>query len=148
VDGPAQTVEQFMGRLTPERRVAAEAIRATILANLPAGFAESLDYGMLAYGVPLAGGRSLTLVSLADHGYYMALYVNCVRPGGEEAFYARWRESVARLETGARAVRFRAIEDVALDAIAELVADGSPEELRAAWERARGARRAGGEAAR
>jgi hypothetical protein len=137
VEEPAQTVEQFMGRLSPERRVAAEAVRATIVAELPSGFAESLDYGMLAYGVPTEGGRSLTLVSLADHTPYMALYVNCVRPGGESAFYERWLACVGTIETGARAVKFRTLEEVALPAIAEFVRDASAEELRAAFARAR-----------
>lgn len=139
VTEPAQTVEQFLTALTPRRRAAAEALRATILANLPAGFDETLDYGMLAYGTPAGpqATRQLTLVSIADHGPYMALYVNCVEPGAEEELYARWRATGTPLETGSRAIRFRGTEELALDVVAAFVAGASAQALRDAFERAR-----------
>lgn len=135
---PAQTVEQFLAALPPRRREAAVALRETILAHLPPGFEESLNYGMLAYGAETAsGGGRLSLVSVADHGPYMALYVNCVEPGAEEALYARWRATGTPLETGSRAIRFRGVEELALGVVAEFVAAASAEELRAAFARAR-----------
>jgi hypothetical protein len=146
VSEPAETVEQFLAALSSERRAAAVAVRETILAHLPAGFEERLQYGMLAYGVPWArdavsagapgSAGMLSLVSVANHWPYMALYVNCVEPGGEEAFYARWRATGTPLETGSRAVRFRGLDEVALDTIAEFVAAADAEALRAAYQRA------------
>nr|WP_246344823.1 DUF1801 domain-containing protein [Conexibacter arvalis] len=129
-----------MAALAPERRAAAEALRATVLANLPAGFDETLDYGMLAYGTarePGGGGGRLSLLSIADHAPYMALYVNCVEPGGEEALYARWRATGTPLETGSRAIRFRRLDELALGVVAEWIAAQSPDALRAAFARAR-----------
>lgn len=158
---PASTVEQFMDSLSPPRRAAAEALRATVLENLPAGFDEALDYGMLSYrtaaesgvdGVPGAGGAlgagapgragdgRLALLSIADHGPYMALYVNCVEAGGEESLYARWRASGTRLETGSRAIRFRGLDELALGVVADWVAAADPGALRAAFVRARARR--------
>jgi hypothetical protein len=143
---PAQTVEQFLAALPQERRAAAVALRDTILTALPAGFEERLQYGMLAYGVPwrdgpaagdgIGGAGMLSLVSVADHWPYMALYVNCVEPGGEEAFYARWRATGTPLETGSRAVRFRNLDELALGVVAEFVAAATPEALRTAYARA------------
>ena len=135
---PARTVEQFMEALTPRRRAAAEALRAAVLANLPAGFDEALDYGMLSYGTTReAGAGRLALLSIADHGPYMALYVNCVEPGGEEALYARWRATGMPLETGSRAIRFRGVEELALGVVADWVAAADADALRAAFARAR-----------
>jgi hypothetical protein len=133
---PARTVEQFMERLTPRRREAAEALRATVLAHLPAAFDETLDYGMLSYGTPGATGGRLALLSIADHGPYMALYVNCVEAGGEEALYARWRATGTPLETGSRAIRFRGVEELALGVVADWVAAADADALRAAFARA------------
>lgn len=138
---PAETVEQFLASLSQLRREAAIALRATILDGLPAGFEERLQYGMLAYGVPYPGGAGmLSLVSVADHGPYMALYVNCVEPGGEEAFYARWRATGTPLETGSRAVRFRSRDELALDVVAGFVAAASADALLAAYQRTLGSR--------
>jgi len=136
VTEPAQTVAQFLAALTPRRRAAAEALRATVLAHLPDGFEETLDYGMLAYGMRRPAGGRLTLLSIADHGRYMALYVNCVEPGGEEALYARWRATGTPLETGSRAIRFRGLEELALPVVAEFVASASAASLLDAFARA------------
>ena len=140
---PAQTVEQFLAGLTPRRREAALALRETVLANLPAGFSETLDYGMLAYGTardPDGGGGRLSLLSVADHAPYMALYVNCVEPGGEEALYARWRATGTPLETGSRAIRFRGLDELALDVVADWVAAADADAIRTAFAHARARR--------
>lgn len=150
METPAETVEQFLDALTPTRRDAAEALLATIRAHLPEGFEERINYGMVTWALPLGrtglgaasglGGGMLSLVSVADHGPYMALYVNCVEPGGEEALYARWRATGTPLETGARAIRFRDRSELALDVVAEFVAAASAASLLAAYARTVGSR--------
>ena len=50
----AETVEQYLEELTPGRREAVSAVRDVILANLPEGYEERMDFGMIAYVVPLA----------------------------------------------------------------------------------------------
>ncbi len=141
MDAPAETVEQFLGALTPARREAADALLATVRAHLPAGFAEQMTYGMVTWALPRPGGGILSLLSVADHGPYMALYVNCVEPGAEEALYARWRETGTLFGTGARAVRFRDRSELALEAVAEFVGAASADALLAAYESAVGSRR-------
>jgi hypothetical protein len=133
VGEPAQTAEQFLAALPAPRRAAAQALLATIRAHLPPGFSERMNYGMVTFTT--AGG--LALVSLADHGRYGALYVNCVEPGAEERLYARWRATGTPLETGSRAIRFRDAGELALDVVAEFVAGGDAEALAAAYRRAR-----------
>ncbi|HST40804.1 MAG TPA: DUF1801 domain-containing protein, partial [Conexibacter sp.] len=128
---------QFLAALPAPRRAAAETLLATIRAHLPAGFGERMNYGMVTFTT--AGG--LALVSVADHGHYGALYVNCVEPGAEERLYARWRASGTPLETGSRAVRFRGVGDLALEVVGEFVAAGDAEALAAAYGRARRAPR-------
>ena len=145
MDRPAETVEQFLEALPPARRDAAEALLATVRAHLPAGFEERMNYGMVTWALPLgragigtsgAGGGMLSLVTVADHGPYMALYLNCVEPGAEEELYARWRATGRLFETGARAVRFRDRSELALDVVAGFVASASAERLLEAFSRA------------
>ena len=50
----AGTVEQYLDELPAERRTAIEGVRNVILANLPNGFEEGMQYGMISYYVPLA----------------------------------------------------------------------------------------------
>jgi uncharacterized protein YdhG (YjbR/CyaY superfamily) len=50
----AATVEQYLAELPDDRREALSALREVILANLPEGFAEGMQYGMIGYFVPHA----------------------------------------------------------------------------------------------
>ncbi len=49
----ATTVEQYLSELSEDRRVAIEAVRHVILTNLPTGFVEGMQYGMIGYYLPL-----------------------------------------------------------------------------------------------
>ena len=48
----ATTVEQYLRELPADRREAISAVREVILKNLPQGFEEGMQYGMIGYFVP------------------------------------------------------------------------------------------------
>ena len=48
----AQTPQQYLDELPPDRKEAIGKIREAILNNLPEGFEEVMGYGMLGYVVP------------------------------------------------------------------------------------------------
>ena len=48
----ATTVEQYLSELTEERKPIIKQLRQVILDNLPEGFEEVMNYGMLGYVVP------------------------------------------------------------------------------------------------
>jgi hypothetical protein len=45
----AKTVEDYLAELPDDRRVAISAVRDVILKNLPKGFEESMQYGMIRF---------------------------------------------------------------------------------------------------
>ncbi|HET6696823.1 MAG TPA: hypothetical protein VFG85_09990 [Gaiellaceae bacterium] len=49
----AKSVEAYLAELPEDRRKVVEAVRAVILDNLPAGFEEGMQHGMISYYVPL-----------------------------------------------------------------------------------------------
>ena len=49
----AATVEEYLGELSAERREAVAAVRAVALANLPEGYVEAMNWGMISWEVPL-----------------------------------------------------------------------------------------------
>ena len=69
----------------------------------------------------------------------MALYLNCTYADADadERFRARWAESGKKLDMGKSCVRFRRLDDVALDAVAEAIAATTVEGYIAAYERSR-----------
>ncbi len=126
----AATVEAYLDGLPAERRAAIEAVRAVILANLPAGFVESVAHGMIAYAVPLTSypdtynGEPLMYAALASQKRHMALYLMGVYGSDDlrERFVAEYRETGRRLDMGKSCVRFARLDDLPLDVVGRAVA--------------------------
>ncbi len=49
----AETVEEYLAELPPDRREAIAAIRKVVLDNLPPGYEETMYFGMIGYVIPL-----------------------------------------------------------------------------------------------
>ena len=54
----AETVDKYLDELTPERRKAVSAVRDVVLANLPEGYEETMDFGMRRSWSPNPGPAS------------------------------------------------------------------------------------------
>ena len=50
----AATVEDYLAEVPADRRAALSAVRQVILDNLPDGYVEAMNWGMIAYEVPLS----------------------------------------------------------------------------------------------
>jgi len=49
----AATPEEYIASLPADRREPIAAVREAVLAGLPAGYEEGIEFGMLSYHVPL-----------------------------------------------------------------------------------------------
>ena len=124
------TVTQLLHQLPPDRRDAMSRVRDVVRRNLPAGYEEALSRDTIVYQVPLArysdtyNGHPLWYVALASQKNYMALYL--MPAYGSTALAARLRDGFKaagkKLDMGKSCIRFRTADDLALDAIAEVVA--------------------------
>lgn len=125
----ADTPEAYLAELPDDRRQALSRLRALILENLPDGYVEAMNWGMIAYEVPLSivpktyNGQPLMLAALASQKKHMGLYLcglNCM-PGLKERFEQSYRDKGLKLDMGAACVRFRALDAVDLDAVADVI---------------------------
>ncbi len=104
---------------------------AVIRARLPEGYEEGMQYGMIGYFVPHriypAGYHAnpkepLPFLALASQKNHMALYMMCVYVDqGEETFRAAWNVSGKKLDMGKSCIRFKKVEDLALDVIGDWI---------------------------
>ena len=137
----ATTVKEYLQSLPEDRRHALEAVRKVILANLDSDYAEGMSYGMIGYFVPhkvFPAGyhcdpkQPLPFAGLASQKNYLSLYLmgvycGCAEgPDAVETTHARWfREAWAKtgkkLDMGKACVRFKKVEDLALDVIGEAI---------------------------
>ena len=146
----ATSPEDMIASLPPDRAEAISKVREVILANLPPGYEEGIDFGMISYHVPLDrfpdtyNGHPLGLAALASQKNYMSLYLNNVYgdPATEAWFKERYAASGKRLNMGKSCVRFRRLEDLPLDVIGETIARTDLDRYVAHYQVARGSSRA------
>lgn len=128
----ATTVAAYLKSLPADRRKAIEAVRQVILENLDGEYEEGMQYGMIGYYVPhrvyppgyhCDPKQPLPFAGLASQKNHMALYLMCLYAGGEirNRFEAAWVKSGRKLDMGKCCVRFRKLEEVALDVIGETI---------------------------
>jgi len=133
VQSKASTVDQYLAELPPDCREAMNAVRKVILQNLPKGFEEVMQYGMISYVVPFklfpAGyhcdpSQPLSFAGLASQKNHMALYLMTVygHKETEEWFVKAYMATGKKLDRGKSCVRFKKLEDLPLDVIGQAIA--------------------------
>jgi len=145
VKSSASTPETYIAELSPERREIITELRKVILDNLPEGYEEGMQYGMISYHIPLDrypdtyNKQPLGVAALASQKNYLSLYLLgvCYDPATEEWFKDRFADSGKKLNMGKSCVRFKKLDDLPLEVIAEAVAHISPEELIKRYEASR-----------
>jgi uncharacterized protein YdhG (YjbR/CyaY superfamily) len=131
VRSEASTVDEYLASLPDERRDALEAVRQVILENLPEGYEEAMNWGMITYQVPLDvepetyNGQPLMYAALASQKHHMAVYLTGVYSdvARSTAFKEAYRESGKKLDMGKSCVRFEHIDDLPLDVIGRTIGD-------------------------
>jgi len=129
----ATTVKEYLESLPEDRRAAISAIRKVIRENLPDGYEECIQYGMIGYVVPHsiypAGyhcdpTQPLPYATLGSQKNHMALYL-CNVYGHKETrdwFCKAWKAAGKKLDMGKSCVRFKKIEDVPLEVVGQVIA--------------------------
>jgi uncharacterized protein YdhG (YjbR/CyaY superfamily) len=125
----ASTVAEYLSGLPDDRRAAITEVRDVILANLPDGYEEVMNWGMITYQVPLAAypetynGKPLMYAALASQKKHMAVYLTSIYIYSDSAdeFEAQYRATGKRYDVGKSCVRFRRLDDLPLELIGETI---------------------------
>ncbi|MCP5055697.1 MAG: DUF1801 domain-containing protein [bacterium] len=143
------TVAEYLASLPADRREALESVRKTIKKNLPKGYAEGIQYGMIGYFVPHsvypAGyhadpSQPLPFASLANQKNHMSIYLMCIYSDEEhrDRFVRAWKATGKKLDMGKSCVRFKKLEDVPLEVVGEAIQGVPVTEFIARYESAIG----------
>jgi len=130
--GP-QTVSDYLASVPGDRRAAMQAVRDVILKNLDKDYEEGMSHGMIGYYVPHrvfpAGyhcdpSQPLPFACIASQKNHMSLYLMCVygHKQNEAWFRKAWQASGKKLDMGKSCIRFRKLDDLALDVIGQAIA--------------------------
>ncbi len=144
----ATTVAGYLDELADDRLETISSVRQIILDNLPNGYEETMQYGMISYVIPFEtypktyNNQPLAYVSLASQKNYMSLYLMNVYgdPDTEQWFTEEYKASNKKLNMGKSCLRFKKLEDLPLDLIGQVIARTSVSEFIGRYEASRGAR--------
>ncbi len=143
----ATTPSEYINTVDEARRAAFLKLRETIQENIPDGFQEAMSYGMIGYVVPFTAYPAgyhcdpklpLPFVSIAAQKnfivlYHMGIYAN---PNLLEWFVGEYPKHVkAKLDMGKSCIRFKKVENIPFNLIAELMQKITIEEWVEAYEK-------------
>jgi len=142
---PALTVSQWLASVPAGRKDAINAVRDAVNEHLPTGYEETVDWGMLAWVVPLAtlpnthNGHPLTLAALGAHTKLMTLYLMTVYsdPKVRREFQIAYKKTGKKLDMGGCCVHFKKLDDLPLDVVGDTIARVAVDEYVERYETSR-----------
>ena len=148
----ASTVAEYLGELPEERRAAMGAVRQVILQNLPRGYEEVMNWGMITYQVSLEtypdtyNKKPLMYAALAAQKNHMAVYLTAIYMDekASQEFEEAYLATGKRYDVGKSCVRFKDLADLPLELIGKSIASLQVSEFVERVNDARSVRRSGG----
>jgi hypothetical protein len=126
----AATVAGYLASLPPDRRAVVAKVRAAVRRAMPKGYKEAMGYGIITWAVPLSvlpetyNGEPLCYVALAAQKHYYALYL--MGPYGDPSLLKLLKQGYQaaglKLDMGKSCVRFKGLDGIALDVVADVIA--------------------------
>lgn len=141
----AKSVPEYLNTLPDERKKIMMDLRKAIRQNLPAGFEETMQYGMISYVVPLklfpkgyhtTPNTPLPFISIASQKNHIAVYHMALYAGGLlDWFTSEWKAyTQKKLDMGKSCIRFKNPADVPVDLMGELAGKLTPQEWISMYE--------------
>jgi uncharacterized protein YdhG (YjbR/CyaY superfamily) len=143
----ATTPDLYIQTLTPDHQEAMMRLRNIFQKKLPKGFVEQMSYGMIGYVVPhslypagyhCSPELPLPFLSIASqkagiHVYHMGIYAD---PELLEWFTTEYpKHCKTKLDMGKSCIRFKKMENIPYDLLAELATKMSPQDWIALYEK-------------
>ena len=145
VSSRALTVGQYLAELPRDRREVISAIRDVVNRNLPPGYVETMNWGMICWEIPLSryprtyNGHPLAYMALAAQKNNFALYSLGAYAGPELVAWLReeFRRAGQKLDMGMSCIRFRKPEGMPMSVVEHLASYATVEQFIEIHERGR-----------
>ena len=144
----ADSPKDYIDQLPEERKKAFNKLRKTVLDNIPKGFEECMNFGMLGYVVPKsiypAGYHCdpklpLPFTNIASQKNFIALYHMGIYADQEllQWFQAEYAQQCKyKLDMGKSCIRFKRMDDIPYDLVGKLMQKMTPNDWITLYESA------------
>ena len=142
----ATSIDVYLEEISAEKKDSFTKLRENILENIPNGFVEQMSYGMIGYVVPHSiypGGYHcdpklpLPFINIASQKNFIALHHMGIYANPE---LLKWlikeypKHSTQKLDMGKSCIRFKKMDQIPFELIAELVQKMSVQEWITCYE--------------
>lgn len=129
----ANSVEEYLDKVPEERKAVFAQLRATVLENLPQGYEECLNYGMIGYVVPHSIYPSgyhcdpklpLPFMNIASQKNFIGFYHMGIYSKKEllDWFVEEYNQlGFNKLDMGKSCIRFKKMDQIPFELLGELV---------------------------
>ncbi|OAN11646.1 hypothetical protein A3K86_22280 [Photobacterium jeanii] len=145
----ATTIEAYLAEVPEQRQAAFLQLRQVIVDNLPAGFEETMSYGMIGYVVPhsiypdgyhCSPELPLPFINIANQKNFVALYHSGIYASEElqQWFVSEYpKHCDNKLDMGKSCIRFKNVSKIPFELIAQLVSKMTVEQWITQYESGR-----------
>ena len=138
----AKTVAEYLKQLPDEDRKVLSAVRKTFKKYVPKGYAETLNWGMITYEIPLKrypktyNSQPLMFASIAKQKNHYGLYLMCAYIDKEttQGIKDAFTKADKKLDMGKSCIRFKQLEDLPLTDIGKVISNISVDKYIAYYE--------------
>ena len=126
----ARTVTEYLAALPEDRRGVVKTLRTLVKKHLPTGYKERIGWGAITYAVPLKvlpdtyNGEPLCYAAIAAQKTHYSLYLMSAYgdPAQAKWIAGEFKKRGKKLDMGKSCLRFKALDDIPLDVVAEVIA--------------------------
>ena len=126
----AMSVADYIAELPADRQQAIKHLRTLFRKHVPNGYVEMISFGHIAWCVPLKvypdtyNGEPLMYAAIASQKNHMAVYLMCTYRDAShlKQLVAGFKAAGKKLDMGKSCVRFKKLEDLALEPITKVLA--------------------------
>ena len=144
----AKTVKEYLDELPAEQRREVARVRSVVKKNLPKGYRETMNFGMITYELPLSrypdtyNQQPLCYAGLAALKNFNTLYLmGCYAfPKERKRLEDAFKKSGLKMDMGKSCLHFKSADDLPLDAIGDIIGSTPPEKMIEEAEKVRASR--------
>lgn len=140
------SIKEYLDSLPDEQRKTLSKVRTIIRKNLPSGYMETFNCGMISYEVPLTvfpdtyNKKPLLYCALAANKNKYSLHLMNVYGDKklQQKIEKTYKAAGKKLDMGKGCLRFKSLDDLPPDLVAELIAATPMEKFIAAYKKVKG----------
>ena len=141
----AETVKEYLNELPEGKREVVKKLRQIVLDNLPNGYQERMNWGMISYEVPLTkypstyNKKPLLFAAIAAQKNYISFYLTPVYQSKEleKELKNAYKKADLKVNMGKSCLRFKKLSELPLEFIGELISRVEVEDFIRIYEESR-----------